>query len=169
MRPEGTSMQKLGIGLIVLLMASSALADKKAPGTSPVSPDATAGLGHFDRNTVLTGVSIIDGLTGAWTIVELISGRSSGLVNGLTIISAGPAVAFGAAVLRQDANDPAMWTATLAAGAIFTLAAIDIVRRHLGPGEHDRATAQNMFLVPRIEPSPGAKGARVGLALAGTF
>jgi hypothetical protein len=78
-------------------------------------------------------------------------------------------VAYGAAVLGQNADDPAMWIVTVAAGTIFTLAAIDIVRRHLGPGEPYKPIARNMILLPRIEPLPGEHSTRVGLAVAGTF
>jgi hypothetical protein len=131
----------------------------------------------FDRGAILTGVTIIDGLAGAWTAYELVSGRSSGLANGLTIVSTGPAVALGAAMLKHDANDAALWVATVAAGAFFTVATVDILKRHLAPGVPYRPVDESggkkgsfsMMLVPRIEPLANEKSTRVGLALAGTF
>jgi hypothetical protein len=156
----------IGLSLILSLAGSPAQAAKKEP--APIG-EGRIGMGHFDRDHVLIGVTIVDGLTGAWTALELITGTSSGVANGLTIISAGPAIAFGAAVLNQNADDPALWVATIGAGAIFTVAAIDILRRHLAPDEKVRPSARRMILVPLIEPVPNERSTRVGLALAGTF
>jgi hypothetical protein len=131
----------------------------------------------FDRDAVLTVVTVIDGLTGAWTAFELANGNSSGLANGLTIVSTGPAIALGAAELNHNSDDAALWVATLAAGAIFTVATVDILKRHMAPGVPYKPVDESggkkgnfsMRLLPRVEPVASEKSTRVGLALVGTF
>jgi len=124
----------------------------------------------FSRDDVLTGVTIIDGVTGAWAIYSLASGNTSGVADGITILATAPAIIFGSAVLGQDSSDGAMWVATLAAGAILTVATVDIIRRSTAPsGERVRTFSKNLILMPRVEPMPSERSARVSLALAGTF
>lgn len=123
----------------------------------------------FSRDDVLTGMTIIDGVTGAWAVYALASGRSSGLADGVTLIATTPAIVYGAAVLGQDSSDAAVWVATLAAGAIFTVAVIDVARLSAAPGDRVRTFSKNLIILPRVEPMPGEGATRVGLALAGTF
>ena len=164
---ERSDSMRTTIGFLLLVLCGSVAAAAEPEGGPP-----------FDRDTILTTVSIIDGVAGAWTAYELASGHSSGLANGLTIVSTGPAAALGAAMLKHDSNDAALWVTTIAAGALFTFATVDIMKRHLAPGvpfkpiDESGGKKGNAFsarLMPRIEPVPNERTARVGLAVAGTF
>jgi hypothetical protein len=169
MRTAAFSPVTLLVWLLAFFCLPPASPAVAANNDGPGPPETPVGLGLFDRDDVLIGGSIIDGVTGALTAVEILSGRSSGMVNCLTLVFTAPAVAYGAAVLGHDANDPAMWVMTIAAGTIFTLAAVDVLKRHLGPGEPYKPIARNFIILPRVEPLPNERSTRVGLALAGTF
>jgi hypothetical protein len=157
------SMRKSMLVVVLLLVGQTAGAQNAQEG------DRTKVM-TFSRDDVLTGVTIIDGVTGAWAIYSLASGNTSGLADGITILATAPAIIFGAAVLGQDSSDGAMWVATLAAGAILSVATIDIIRKSTAPsGERVRTFSKNLILVPRVEPMPNERSARVSLALAGTF
>ena len=124
----------------------------------------------FNRDDILTGLSVIDGITGAWIAFSLVSGTHSGTADAFTVIATGPGIIFGAAVIGQGADDGPMWVATLAAGAIFTVAMIHIVTRDSRPsGDTVRTFSKNFILVPTVEEVPNERSKRVGLALAGTF
>jgi hypothetical protein len=131
------------LSIALVLAAQNAFAQANPGGDLDPAHDDLTKKRTFNRDDILVATSIIDGVTGAWAAYALATGTHSGLCDAVTILSTGPAVLFGAAVLSEDANDPG--------------------------GEHVRTFSKNFMILPRVEPLPNERSTRVGLALAGTF
>ena len=147
--------------LLLLLFATAARATTSTGG----GPKDGVAIPH---DPALVAISIVDAAAAGATAFQLIAGERNGALSGLTIVATVPVVLVGVDLLDQDANDPAVWTTTLAAGALFTYAIVDIVRRHLGPGTpYKQIEVPTLVLVPLVDKADG--GTRVTLALGGRF